>query len=673
MSDILIFAGTTEGRQLAQILSENHIPADLCVATEYGSAVLPPLPGIYVHEGRLEVTGMKSLYEQCHTKIIVDATHPFATLVTKTIQDSIRDLPLRYLRLGRDGGHYRGENAIRFYDDLSDCIRHLKTTTGGILLTTGSKELPAFCRCKELKDRLVVRVLPGMESLKICLEQGLDRRQIIAIQGPFSLEMNKAMLLQYNCCHLVTKESGSVGGVDTKVLAARELGITLHMIRRPDPCATPSGELDMEEVLQALEDHLQKKLQKPSMTVILGGAGCGDEESMTIEVKRAIEEADVIYGAPRLIEKISKRARTFPYYLWKDILPSLERLQQTAPGQKVLILFSGDSGFYSGCEKLYRALLEHKEKLSCQVHVLPGISSLQLFAARLGISWQDACLLSLHGKEEEQWLPLLLDKVCFHEKVLFLTSGPGDLNTIKDALPGGQGLTFHYGYNLTYPEEEVGIITDQTPPCIKKGLYVGMIINPSPKKRPLVPLLKDSYFLRDQVPMTKEAVRKLSICALNLREGDVVYDIGAGSGSISLQVAALSGSLSVYAIECKEKACDLIRKNQRKLGIPNLKVIRAMAPEGLDELPVADAAFIGGSKGNLIPILKRLRSINSGMRVVIGTISLESMAEISSVIRELPVTDLDMFQVCIHPMKELGAYHLFTGNNPVYITSFTFA
>ena len=218
MSDILIFAGTTEGRQLAQILSENHIPADLCVATEYGSAVLPPLPGIYVHEGRLEVTGMKSLYEQCHTKIIVDATHPYATLVTKTIQDSIRDLPLRYLRLGRDEGHYRGENAICFYDDLSDCIRHLKTTTGGILLTTGSKELPAFCRCKELKDRLVVRVLPGMESLKICLEQGLDRRQIIAIQGPFSLEMNKAMLLQYNCCHLVTKESGSVGGVDTKVL-----------------------------------------------------------------------------------------------------------------------------------------------------------------------------------------------------------------------------------------------------------------------------------------------------------------------------------------------------------------------------------------------------------------------------------------------------------------------
>ncbi|MBQ9272148.1 MAG: precorrin-6Y C5,15-methyltransferase (decarboxylating) subunit CbiT [Mogibacterium sp.] len=190
-------------------------------------------------------------------------------------------------------------------------------------------------------------------------------------------------------------------------------------------------------------------------------------------------------------------------------------------------------------------------------------------------------------------------------------------------------------------------------------------------KELLIKTFRDDDFIRGKVPMTKESVRHLSVIKLGLCEGDTVYDIGSGTGSIACEAAAQSGSLEVYAIEMKLEACDLIRQNAAKFGLSNIKVVEGKAPAAFDGLPAPSCAFIGGSSGNLKEILTSLSSVPKGVRVVINAVSLETMAEIQSVLKEFELRDLSIEQISVSKARELGSYHLMTAENPVMIASFT--
>jgi len=190
-------------------------------------------------------------------------------------------------------------------------------------------------------------------------------------------------------------------------------------------------------------------------------------------------------------------------------------------------------------------------------------------------------------------------------------------------------------------------------------------------KELLIKTFSDDDFIRSKVPMTKESVRHLSIIKLGLCEGDTVYDIGSGTGSIACEAAAQSGSLEVYAIEMKPEACGLIRQNASKFGLSNIKVVEEKAPAAFNGLPAPSCAFIGGSSGNLKEILTSLSSAPKGVRVVINAVSLETMAEIQSVLKEFDLRDLSIEQVSVSKARELGSYHLMTAENPVMIASFT--
>lgn len=187
----------------------------------------------------------------------------------------------------------------------------------------------------------------------------------------------------------------------------------------------------------------------------------------------------------------------------------------------------------------------------------------------------------------------------------------------------------------------------------------------------LIKTFSDDDFIRGKVPMTKGPVRHLSVIRLGLREGDVVYDIGSGTGSVACEAAAQSGSLEVYAIEMKPAACDLIRQNAAKLGLSNIRVIEGKAPDAFDGLPAPACAFIGGSSGNLKAILTALSTAPEGVRVVINAVSLETMAEIQSVLKEFDTEDVCIEQISVSRARELGSYHLMTAENPVLIASFT--
>ena len=185
--------------------------------------------------------------------------------------------------------------------------------------------------------------------------------------------------------------------------------------------------------------------------------------------------------------------------------------------------------------------------------------------------------------------------------------------------------------------------------------------------------MRDETFIRDKVPMTKEEIREVSICKLRLNEWSIVYDIGSGTGSIAVEIAALSDTIQVYALEQKANAVSLIEKNKKKFCMQNIRIVEAMAPEALSELPAATHALIGGSSGKLKEILSSLKQINSKMRIVIHAISMETICEIKEILSRYKVKGEEVIQLQVSKAKKMGNYHLMQSENPVWICSFDFA
>ena len=692
MKKIVIFAGTTEGRRLSEILADAGITHTVCVATEYGEIVMreqtdaeaartKEQPFVSLHRGRMDREQMEEFLRNEGYEIVVDATHPYARVVTENIRDAVKTQSPIYLRLEREISETpEAEDpavSIRYFESNADCAKALENTDGNILLTTGSKELATYCASGRLHDRLYVRILPGRESLELCMEQGIKGRQILALQGPFSTEMNAAILKQYDIRHLVTKNSGRTGGYQEKLEAAKMLGIPVYVIQ---PARKAWDTYSFVGICEKLEQLCDCKLSgQGSMEICLAGIGMGSKDGQTQEVQHAIETADILLGAERMIERYSAKIEKRPYYMTEQILPYLEQLQENGiTAQKdplrVTVLFSGDTGFYSGCRKLYMALQEAVATgtLNAGVRILPGISSVVSLAARVGESYEDAVILSMHGKK----LNRLLATVESHEKVFLLTSGSEDIRKIGRSLAEA-GLTdceVTVGYQLSYPEESIRILTPgQCEEITGEGLYTCLIRNPHWQPERLTHGRADICFLRDaKTPMTKEEVREVSICKLHLTENAVVYDIGSGTGSVAIEIAGVPGRVQVYAIERKPEAVELLRKNRAYFHMDNIQIIEAPAPEGLEELPVPTHAFIGGSGGRLMDILWALYRKNPHMRIVINAISMETIAELKEVLDTFPVEEEEILQMQVSRVKKLLSYHLPQAENPVWICSFTF-
>ena len=313
MSDVLIFSGTTEGRKLSELLARNAVACDVCVATEYGEAVMEPSEYIHVHRGRLDEQGMRKLFDKTGCRVVVDATHPYADIVTRTVKKALRCTGIEYIRLERKRSMSSGNSV---YSSVEECAKALSLTQGNVLLTTGSKELSHFCCYKELKDRLYARVIPSIESLSICYENGLSGRQITAAQGPFTEETNIAAIRQYDIKHIVLKESGTVGGEDAKLSAAIKTGITAHIIKRPeskaDDTVTGCGQqadiydstdkvCDMKKAVERLSNILGKRIKKGPQKVYLIGTGCGDQKLLTCQAMELIMSSEYILKEKRMI------------------------------------------------------------------------------------------------------------------------------------------------------------------------------------------------------------------------------------------------------------------------------------------------------------------------------------------------------------------------------------
>lgn len=231
---ILLFAGTTEGRELAEYLAECTCSVIACVATEYGQTLIHERPGLRVHAGRLDETQMKELLLQEKIDLVLDATHPYAAVVTENIVHACGGLSLPYYRCLREqaDGEPEYENIISV-ENTEQAAETLSEIEGNILLTTGSKELAAYQKVPGFTQRFYPRVLPLENVVSSCLALGIPAAHLIAMQGPFSEELNLAMIHQWNIRCLVTKESGKAGGFLEKINAAKQAQIPVLLIGRP--------------------------------------------------------------------------------------------------------------------------------------------------------------------------------------------------------------------------------------------------------------------------------------------------------------------------------------------------------------------------------------------------------------------------------------------------------
>lgn len=662
---VLIFAGTTEGRKLTAFLAKNNVPVHVCTATSYGESLLSGGDRVTVSHDRMNVQEMKELMEQYGSYCVIDATHPYAKEVTKNIKDACRQCRILYRRLlrGRTTGlPDPGQEAEIFYvENIRQAVGLLRKTTGNILVTTGSKELDAYTEIEDYSDRVYARVLSVTASVEKCEELGIRGRHLICMQGPFSVEMNRMLLKEYDISWLVTKESGAEGGYPEKYEAVLAEGARMVVIGRPEE----SGD-SYEEIIQFLKKELDLH-NKRKVSIV--GIGTGAETTFTAEAKERCETADLLIGAARMIDAVKNAG--IPSYISYRPEEIAAYIGAHPEYERIAILFSGDPGFYSGAVRMQETLAKmQKSGEPMEIEVLPGISSITYFSARLGVSWEDAELLSVHGKKEN-----VIAAVRRAKKVFVLVGSDTDIREICTSMTetGFGDLTVCIGSRFSYREETIqrGTAKDYTG-YEGEGLAVLYIEHPQAGSWPVTPGIPDHQFVRGNVPMTKEEVRSVSLSKLRIKKTDVIYDIGAGTGSVSVEAALLAEAGRVYAVERQEEAVGLIRENAKKMKVCNLQIVKGEAPEALAGLPAPDCVFIGGSGGHLEEIVEIVRKKNPSVRLVISAITLETLARAVECMKKIPKAETEeVVQISVARSRQVGAYHMMTGQNPVYLISCT--
>ena len=650
MSKICIFGGTTEGRKLAEFLSGQPCDVMVCVATDYGQTLLPEAEHVSVSARRLPVGEIVSLLTEHRFDLVIDATHPYAQSITKSIARACRETETLRWRLLRGASGVSPEHT--YVETVSDAAAFLAGTEGNILLTTGSKELAKFSQLPGFSERVWARVLPLQSSLDACAQAGLPASHIFAMQGPFSEAMNTAMLRSIGAQYLVTKAGGAPGGFEEKEAAAKNAGARLVVIGRP-----PEEEgLSLSKTISALCTRFGFA---PKPEVFIAGIGPGSEALQTQEVRAAIRRADCLIGARRMLDAVAGPQQLTIDAIAPETIAS--HIAQHPECGVFCVVMSGDTGFYSGTKKLLPLLKE------CRVRVLPGLSSMSYLCARLGVSYEDAVPVSLHGRDLD-----IAREVRRRRKVFTLVGGDGGMQALCERLTqAGLGhVRIAVGERLSYPDEAItrGTAQELRSHTFDK-LSAALIENDTPGEI-VTPGLPDEAFLRNLepgklVPMTKSEVRSICLSKLRLTPNAVCWDVGAGTGSVSIEMARLCADGTVYAIEKSERALALLEQNKEAFSASNMQIIPGSAPEVCRDLPAPTHAFLGGTSGSVRDILALLLEKNPHVCIVATAVTLESVSALSACMEDFEAAECVSVQVS--KAAALGQYHLMQAQNPVYI------
>jgi len=245
---ILVIAGTKDGRDLITLLAKEY-PVMASVFSDYGRDLLK-LDNLSIHTGPLDSEGLTELIANHNITLVVDASHPYAVNVSKNTMQACKNSQISYLRYERPCATMPVYEKLYVVNDYLQAIERSASLGKVIFLTTGSRHLRLFKVAEGLQNhRLIARILPEANVLTECLELGFSPQDIIALQGPFSHELNKALFKDYQAEVIVTKNSGQIGGCDTKITAAMDLGLPIVLIDRP--------KIDYSQIVYGIEDVIQ--------------------------------------------------------------------------------------------------------------------------------------------------------------------------------------------------------------------------------------------------------------------------------------------------------------------------------------------------------------------------------------------------------------------------------
>ena len=226
---IWLIGGTSEGRALIKAMADLDVELFVSVATDYGAELIEPQDNLTIMAERMDLAKMRTFLQNHQPACVIDATHPYAAIVTATVQEACTYENTKYVRLLRPVGEAGDYITVH---DFPEAVELLNQVEGNIFLTTGSKNLKDFTAVQDYKERIALRVLPMESSLLSALELGYKPANVVCMQGPFSKELNTAMFKKFRSKYVVTKDSGDVGGFAEKVEAANEAGAKLIVIGR---------------------------------------------------------------------------------------------------------------------------------------------------------------------------------------------------------------------------------------------------------------------------------------------------------------------------------------------------------------------------------------------------------------------------------------------------------
>lgn len=407
----------------------------------------------------------------------------------------------------------------------------------------------------------------------------------------------------------------------------------------------------------------------------VAGIGPGEADYILPAVIKKMKKAHTVIAAKRILPVLKKLCQDVnseadsenskPVFLaMGKIKDTLEQIGEIlSKGQDVVMAVSGDPLMYS----LYRTICNDPISEGWEVDLIPGVGSLQMLGAALGETMEEALIISVHGRAKTAGSIALA--VAENPKVFFLCSkeqGPAWLSQIM--------LDYHMdhvtvcaGANLSYEDE---LLESGTPEeMVQKefpSLCVAMIKNPEPHQIVRPCFLSDEDFERDKTPMTKEEIRVLILHKMKLHPDDIVWDIGAGTGSVSIECARQVPFGTVHSVERNETAVKLIYKNKEKFSADNLFIYEGDAAKTACTLPEPDKVFIGGSGKELSQILETIAAFPKKIKVVISAVTIETIAEANELLGKYD-TDFDVIQATVGRGRKIGNYHIMDTNNPVMI------
>ncbi len=575
---------------------------------------------------------------------VIDAS-PEDSEISKDIKLISKTSRVRYVRM--IGSELKPEHSCIYADNAKHAVRIVNRNKGNVLLTTGTSELPVYSDISAMEQRAFIRLMPDEKAISAAVAVGFSRDNIAVDSPPYTLDSVSELIRKFNIKYLITSENAQ--DILIKEEACLVNNATLVVVKN----AEEDG-LTVEAVWSLITESAVKR----NITIV--GVGPGGSDYLCVGGAKAIEKCELLVGEERAIRSLELTGKEV-----KVFSSAREAYEQICSGEAtdICVAFNGDITLCDEAKEL-RELLE---ELDVEVRCIQGVSSVSYLASRLNISWDGIKVAGSSLSVED-----MVTAASENRQLFILPEDGRILNDFFKSLVrnGLEKLRICVGSNLTYDDEKIVSGYPEELIKVKFPTLSTVYIENNSFGKPLSIGLNDKEFIRgESVSMLTSEVRACVISKLELKSGSIVYAVGAGTGSVAVEVGFQLDHGIVYALEQRPSSLNILYSNIHKFNLHNVKVIEGDAKDTMLALPAPDAVYIGGTGGSLKRIIKELMEKGKPMRIVATAHTLENVFDLMRVFKDFSLEGLQICQVSVTKGKILEDSTQLKNNDPVFIIS----